>query len=202
MFLAETSVIGSVIPSAQAIRERLEDAEILWNLKRINGAFTLAFAALSGLSRIRYPQGSSYQVYFDKLRKYHPTQHLEIARKEQSRDKTNPLYDGEAFMCIALDLIDDIVQPPTPRHVYRHDPESLRVLPYGPERKETNVEEILYKAFRCMLFHESQLSPDVQLTEATPVATIINLEHPLGLPEMWAIHLIHAIRKADEILQS
>jgi len=164
---------------------------------RKHGAFLMALVALAGLSRLRYPKQTAPSIYFDRLREYHPNQLEHIARIEQQRDKKKPFQDGEAFKCTLLDLIADIILPNPPPGMCQ--PRKNIVIPFGSDRKDRNIEEIFYEAFRCTFVHEAKMTSDVFLTAPTPQGDVLRLTHPTGIPESWIPNLIVAIRDAPEI---
>lgn len=157
----------------------------------------MALIALAGVSRIRYPKSTAPQVYFSKLREFHPNQKSEIDKREASRKKSE-FKDNEAFECMVLDLIEDIIMPN--RGPGRVAPKTNIRIPFGPTRQETNIEKIFYQALRCVLVHEGQLTPEVFFTPRTSQGDELRLTHPTGIPEQWIPHLIGALEKTPEII--
>ena len=177
------------------IRDRLVDAELLWQSGRKNGAFIQVLIALAGLSRLRYAKKTSPKVYFDKMREYHPKQKSQIAANEK-KQKRNKLSDGQQFKCIVLDLLEDTILPNPKPGV--HPPKYNVSLPFSKD-KRTNIEVLFYKVLRCTAIHQGTFASVAYLTERTPEGDVLHLTEPAGIPEWWVIHLIEAMRKTPEL---
>ena len=178
------------------IRDRVVDAEILWRSGRKSGAFVLALIALAGVSRRRYPKTTSPKVYYNKMREYHPNQTRQITAKEKQQT-SKQLNDGQAFKCMLLDLIEDIILP-NPKPGVRPPKCNIR-LPLGKTRRDINIEEIFYKGFRCTFVHEGTFTPDAYLTPRTDRGDVLRLTQPTGIPEAWIRHLLVALGKTPEL---
>ena len=178
------------------VRDRLVDAKVLWENGRKTGAFVMALVALAGVSRQRYPKATSPSVYYDKMREYHPNQHSQIAEKERSQ-KSKQMSDGQAFKCMLLDLIEDIILPHPKPGI--HPPKYNIRFPFGMSGKDTNIEEIFYKAFRCTFVHEGRFTSDAFLTPRTVRGDELHLTQPTGIPEAWIPNLLVALSKTPEL---
>ncbi len=177
------------------IRDRLVDAELLWQNGRKNGAFIQVLIALAGLSSLRYPKKTSPKVYFDKMREYHPKQTSQIAANEK-KQRTSRLSDGQQFKCMVLDLLEDIILPHPKPGV--HPPKYNVSLPFSKD-KTTNIEVLFYKVLRCTAIHQGTFASVAYLTERTPEGDVLHLTEPAGIPEWWVIHLIEAMGKTPEL---
>ncbi|MCO6437931.1 MAG: hypothetical protein J5J06_12635 [Phycisphaerae bacterium] len=181
----------------QGIRDRIEDARVLLKASRCDGAFVLALVAVAGLSRIRYPGTTPQRVYFDKLLDYHPDQHANTKDRRAKVDESRKMKDGQAFKCMILDLISDVIVPnPQPG---RFAPRENIRIPFGKSRILTNIEELFYKAFRNSFIHEGRLTDDAYLTAPTIEGEVLRLNDPTGIPVRWIPNLLAALAKAPEL---
>lgn len=203
---------STMLQEKDDIRDRLRDTRLLWDNGRKNGAFIMALVALAGVSRKRYPKHTSQEVYFDKLRKYHPNQKSQITAKEEkeksdragrvekSKNKRAQEFgDGKAFKCMVLDLLTDIVLPnPKPG---THPPKINFSLPLS-KHKTTNIEDLFYRILRCTAIHQGTFASVAYLTERIPEGDVLRLTEPVGIPEWWIIHLIAALASTPELAVS
>lgn len=176
------------------IRDRLDDAKILWENDRKNGAFIMALIALAGLASIRYPKKKTPpKVYFDKIREYHPKQAIQITAKEK-KQKSKSISDGQQFKCVVLDLVEEIIAP----NFARGAPKYNVSIPFSKDKK-TNIEDLFYNVLRCTALHQGTFSSVAYLTKRTPKGDILRLSEPAGIPEYWMVHLIDAVGQSPEL---
>lgn len=192
-----------IMQNQDDIRDRLIDAKVLWDNGRKAGAFVLALVALAGVSRRRYPKRTSPSVYFDKMREYHPNSKGEITAEERKQKairkklKAEELSDSQAFKCMLLDLIEDIILPNPKPGV--HPPKYNIRFPFGKSRKDTNIEVIFYKAFRNSFVHEGRFTSDAFLAPRTVRGDELHLTQPTGIPEAWIPNLLIALNRTPEL---
>jgi len=159
-----------------SVRERIEDAKLLWNAGRKEGAFIQILIAVAATARKRYPKPPKGQKPVpDAQRPY---------RGEYAND-------GNSFKTFLLDEMDKI----TGGMKYNV------AFPFQG-RDKVPLEDILYVHLRCHMVHEGETSPAITFTE--PVMSdgkslsVLRLTNPFGLPEFWLWNMARVVVQAPE----
>jgi hypothetical protein len=159
-----------------SVRDRIEDAKVLWQAGRKEGAFVQILIAVAATARKRYlkaPKGSK------------PVPDGQRPRPGEYAS------DGTAFKTFLLDEMDKI----TGGMKYNV------AFPFQG-REKVPLEEILYAHLRCHMVHEGETPPSITFTE--PVVadgkshSTLRLTDPLGLPEFWLWNMARAVAQAPE----
>lgn len=191
------------------ILDRVATARLLMLHNRYFDAFLLGLIAFAGVSRRRYPKTTEYNIYFTKKCGRHHAQSAEIqaARLKRADQVTrNPkrrfLSDRETFQCLVFDEIGNITGPNL-----KHPPTDNVVMPFGPDLKPMNFEDILYEYFRCTSVHEGRFPATVEMTDpemvchdgAWQLANVVRLTKPNGWPKGWVENIVSLIERCPEV---
>ena len=159
-----------------SVIERIEDAKLLWNAGRKEGAFVQILIAVAATARKRYPK---------------PPKGVKPVRDDQRPRPGEYAKDDKSFKTFMLDEMDKITDG-MKYHV---------AFPFQGNDK-TPLEDILYTHLRCHMVHEGETPPTITFTE--PVIedgksySVLKLTDPLGFPEMWMWNLARVVAQAPE----
>jgi hypothetical protein len=157
------------------IRRRIEDARILWQAGRKEGAFGQILIAIAATARKRYPSPPRGTKPVPDNQRPHPG---EYAR------------DGNAFKTFILDEMEKITGGPKYNVAF----------PF--QGQLTPLEDILYEHLRCVLIHEGGMPDSITLTEPVheegKTFNVLRLRDPWGFPEGWVDNLLSLVVQAPE----
>lgn len=159
-----------------SVRERIEDAKLLWSLDRKEGAFIMILIAAAATARKRYPM---------------PPKGVKSVPKGQRPRPGEYADDATAFKTFLLEEMDKITG-------------GMKYNVAFPFRGKDKVplEDILYVHLRCHMVHEGCTPPSITFTE--PVVkdgeswSRLTLTDPLGLPEFWLWNIARVVAQAPE----
>lgn len=151
-----------------SVKARIEDALTLWNAGRKEGALVQALIAAAATARKRYPSMKDRQAFSTFI-----------------RDVTPVLLWGMREI----------------GHVGFH-----MILTNSDMTVQRRLDDIFYKQMRCNLIHEGELKEqEVHLTETflgedgqPKLRLVAEPEGSVGIPELWIIRLLEAIKAAPE----
>ena len=159
-----------------SVRERIEDAKLLWQTGRKEGAFIMILIAVAATARKRYPK---------------PPKGAKPVPEGQRPWTGEYANDGTAFKTFLLDEMDKITG-------------GMKYTVAFPFRGTGKVplEDILYAHLRCHMVHEGETPPTITFTE--PVMkdgksqSVLRLRDPLDLPEFWLWNMARVVTQAPE----
>jgi hypothetical protein len=159
-----------------SVRERIEDAKLLWSAGRKEGAFVMILIAVAATARKRYPK---------------PPKGVKPVPEGQRPWPGEYANDGTAFKSFLLDDMDKITG-------------GMKYNVAFPFRGKDKVplEDILYAHLRCHMVHEGETPLTINFTE--PVVkdgksySVLRLKDPFGIPEMWLWNLARVVAQAPE----
>jgi hypothetical protein len=157
------------------IRRRIEDARVLWQAGRKEGAFGQILIAVAATARKRYPPPPKGAKPVPDHQRPRPGEHAR---------------DGNAFRTFILDEMEKITGGPKYNVAF----------PF--QGQVTPLEDILYEHLRCVLIHEGGM-PD-NITFSVPVYeggkkfNVLQLRDPWGFPEGWVDNLLSVVVQAQE----
>lgn len=156
-----------------SVRDRIDDALLLWKNGRRDGAFISILIAAAATARKRYPKPKRGE----KATKPRPS-------------PGEPASDSVAFKTFILDEMDKITGGPKYNVIF----------PF--QGKDTPFEDILYAYLRCELLHEGKTPATVRFTEPQirdgKSYSVVELRDPLGIPIFWLWNLARAVAQAKE----
>lgn len=152
-----------------SIRERLEDAQLLWNNGRIHGAWIQVLVAAAATSRFRFPRPMTDREAFTAF----------------IREVTPTILDGRT-PAIAGGISVNFYE-----HV-RGDGASLDHIIYAHLRCNLVHEAVLADEVRLC---KSRIVDGQLVAELQGVGTP---QLPLTIPDFWVIHLAKAVAEAPE----
>jgi hypothetical protein len=159
-----------------SVRERIEDAKMLWNAGRKEGAFIQILIAVAATARKRYPKPLKGKKPVPETQRPHPGEDAS---------------DSKSFKTFLLDEMEKI----TGGMKYNV------AFPFQGKDK-VPLEDILYAHLRCHMVHEGETPPTITFTE--PVIengrplSVLQLRDPLGLPEFWLWNMARVVAQAPE----
>jgi hypothetical protein len=157
------------------IRRRIEDARVLWQAGRKEGAFSQILIAVAATARKRYPP---------------PPKGAKPVPDDQRPHLGEGARDGNAFKTFILDEMETITGGPKYNVAF----------PF--QGQVTPLEDILYENIRCVLVHEGGLPDNISLSEPVHEGkkklNVVQLRDPLGFPEGWINNLLIAVVQAPE----
>lgn len=159
-----------------SVRERIEDAKLLWNAGRKEGAFVQILIAVAATARKRYPN---------------PPKGVKPVPDSQRPRPGEYANDGNSFKTFMLDEMGKI----TGGMKYNV------AFPFRGNDK-TPLEDILYTHLRCHMVHEGETPPTITFTE--PVIedgksySVLKLTDPFGFPEFWMWNMARVVAEAPE----
>jgi hypothetical protein len=151
-----------------SVRERLEDARLLWEGGRKEGAWIQVLIAAAATSRIRFPSKGNGEAFRSFIREVAPT----------ILDGNAPAVPGG----ISINFYDQV----------RGDGVSLDKLFYSHLRCNLVHEAVLADEVRLC---ESRVEEGRLIAELHGVGTKIS---PLTIPDCWVLHLGKAVAEAPE----
>ncbi len=157
------------------IRRRIEDARVLWQAGRKEGAFGQILIAVAATARKRYPL---------------PPQGAKPVPDDQRPNPGEYAKDGNGFKTFILDEMEKITG-------------GLKYNVAFPFQGETTpLEDILYEHLRCVLVHEGGMPDSITLLEPVHEGgkkfNVLRLRDPLGFPEGWVDNLLTVVVQAPE----
>jgi hypothetical protein len=162
--------------AAMSVRERIEDAKLLWDAGRKEGAFVQILVAVASTARKRHPKPPKGSKPVPEERRPRPGEYA---------------TDAKAFKAFILDEMDKITG----------GPKYGVALPFQGKDK-VPLEEILYTHLRCHMVHEGATPPSITFTEHIihegKSRSILRLTDPLGFPEFWMWNMARAVAQAPE----
>jgi hypothetical protein len=156
-----------------SVRQRIEDAKLLWQHGNKEGAFIQILIAVAATARKRYPKPARGTTL--PSQRPHPGE---------------PAHDNVAFKTFILDEMDKITGGPKYNVAF----------PF--QGINTPLEEIVYRQLRCQLLHEGETPQTIVFTKPLvkdgKSYSIPELKDPLGFPESWFWNLARAVAQAPE----
>ncbi len=159
-----------------SIRDRIEDAKLLWNAGRKEGAFLQILIAVAATARKRYPK---------------PPKGVKGVPNSQRPMPGEYANDATSFKTFILDEMEKITG----------GPKYNVAIPFQGNAR-TPLEDILYSHLRCHMIHEGETPPTITFTE--PIVdngksySTLKLSDPLGFPEFWMWNLARVVAQAPE----
>jgi hypothetical protein len=158
------------------IRHRIEDAHVLWQAGRKEGAFGQILIAVAATARKRYPA---------------PPNGAKPVPDDQRPHRGEYARDANAFKTFVLDEMGKITGGPKYNVAF----------PF--QGQHTPLEDILYEHLRCVLVHEAGM-PDSIIMLTVPIHedrkkfNVLQLTDPWGFPEGWVDNLLSVVVQAPE----
>ncbi len=159
-----------------SVKERIEDAKLLWDAGRKEGAFIMILVAVAATARKRYPKPPKGKKPVPETQRPHPGEYAS---------------DSNSFKTFLLDEMEKI----TGGVKYNF------AVPFQGKDKVA-LEDILYAHLRCHMVHEGETPPTITFTE--PVVengksqSVLRLRDPLGLPEFWLWNMARVVAESPE----
>src|SRR5260370_28339179 len=155
------------------IRRRIEDARVLWQAGRKEGAFGQILIAVAATARKRYPL---------------PPQGAKPVPDDQRPNPGEYAKDGNGFKTFILDEMEKITG-------------GLKYNVAFPFQGETTpLEDILYEHLRCVLVHEGGMPDSITLLEPVHEGgkkfNVLRLRDPLAVPDGWVDNLLTVVVQA------
>lgn len=168
-----------------SVRERVDDAVVLWKNGRKYGAMLCLLVAVAATARKRYPEPPKGVKGVDQEAEKQKVERRPIAGEYVKQDKV-------AFETFVLDEIENGTLT---------GGQMKYNVAFWFRGELTPYQTILYKYLRCPLVHEA----DVDGFRLTPTENVdgkqrfrIEMTNPFGLPEQWVWLLADAVAKASE----
>ena len=159
-----------------SVRDRIEDATLLWNGGRKEGAFVQILIAVAATARKRYPR---------------PPKGIKAVPNSQRPQPGEYASDGTAFKTFILDEMEKITGGAKYNVAFPFQGNAT-----------TPLEDILYSHLRCHMIHEGETPPTITFTE--PIVeggtsfSVLKLSDPLGFPEFWMWNLARVVAQVPE----
>ncbi len=157
------------------IRRRIEDARVLWQAGRKEGAIAQILIAVAATARKRYPIAPKGSKPVPDEQRPHPGEFAS---------------DANGFKTFILDEMDKITGGPK----YN--------VAFSFQGEKTPLEDILYHHLRCVIVHEGGMPDSIYLTapryEEGKSYSVVELKEPFGFPEAWINNLLCLVVQAPE----